>query len=215
MAKCWFCQKRKGKRYCSPIENILCPICCSKSRLINIDCNEDCRYLEGVAYHKGREEEKEFSKLMESVSHSQHDDIFQDMEVALMAGEIETFIRDIYIKENTRITDKLVYESYKKVYQKHFKNELIEEDKLDRLTKGLLQLFDTNIEIWEINMGRIKIGQVFLRLMISIKKMSGGNLGEFGYLNYLKNNLTDKRLENHFIVEDKFGNTTTRSFEED
>ncbi|MBN2568640.1 MAG: hypothetical protein JXB42_04320 [Deltaproteobacteria bacterium] len=215
MAKCWLCQTRNAKRYCSPIENILCPICCAKSRLINIDCNEDCRYLEGVTYQKGREEEKEFSKRMESVPHSQDNDIFQDMEVALMAGEIETFIRDIFINENIRITDKLVYESYKKVYKKHFKNEPIEEDKLDRVTKGLLQLFDTNIEMWENDMERNKIGQVFLRLMISIKNMSGGSLGEFGYLNYLKNNFTLRPVSNQIIVEDKFGNITTRSIKKE
>jgi len=215
MAKCWFCKTRKGKRYCSPIENIICPICCAKNRMINIDCNEDCRYLEGVAYQKGREEEKEFSKLMESVPHGQYDDIFHDMEVAMMAGEIETYIRDIYIKGDIQITDKLVYESYKKVYRKHFKNELIEGDKLDKLTKRLLQLFDSNIEMWEFNMERSKIGQVFLRLMITIKNMSGGRLGEFGYLNHLKNNLFDTDLEDQFIVEDKFGNKTIHSIEKD
>ncbi len=215
MAKCWFCKTRKGKRYCSPIENIICPICCAKNRLINIDCNEDCRYLEGVAYQKEREEEKEFSKLMESVPHSQYDDIFNDMEVAMMAGEIETYIRDIYIKGDNQITDKLVYESYKNVYRKHFNNELIVGDELDKLTKGLLQLFDSNIEMWEFNMERSKVGQVFLRLMISIKKMSGGKLGEFGYLNYLKNNLFDTDLEDQFIIEDKFGNKTTHSIEKD
>jgi hypothetical protein len=85
--------------------------------LVNIDCNEDCRYLEGVAYQKGREEDKEFSKLIEMVPHGQYDDIFQNTEVAMMAFEIETFIRDIYIEGNIRITDKLVYESYKKVYK--------------------------------------------------------------------------------------------------
>lgn len=215
MAKCWFCKTRRGKRYCSPIENIICPICCAKNRLINIDCNEDCRYLEGVAYQKEREEEKEFSKLMESVPHSQYDDIFNDMEVAMMAGEIETYIRDIYIKGDNQITDKLVYESYKNVYRKHFNNELIVGDELDKLTKGLLQLFDSNIEMWEFNMERSKVGQVFLRLMISIKKMSGGKLGEFGYLNYLKNNLFDTDLEDQFIIEDKFGNKTTHSIEKD
>ena len=215
MAKCWFCKTRKGKRYCSPIENIICPICCAKNRMINIDCNEDCRYLEGVAYQKGREEEKEFLKLMESVPHGQYDDIFHDMEVAMMAGEIETYIRDIYIKGDIQITDKLVYESYKKVYRKHFKNELIEGDKLDKLTKRLLQLFDSNIEMWEFNMERSKIGQVFLRLMITIKNMSGGRLGEFGYLNHLKNNLFDTDLEDQFIVEDKFGNKTIHSIEKD
>ena len=54
------------------------------------------------------------------------------------------------------------------------------------------------------------IGQVFLRLMISIKKMSGGSMGEYGYLNYLKNNLGEGNMQGKYIVEDKFGNKVTR-----
>ena len=133
---------------------------------------------------------------------------FKDMGVALMAGEIETFIGDIYINGNIRITDKSVCESYKNVYQIHFNNQPIEGDKLDNLTKELLKLYDNNIKMWEFNMERNIIGQVFLRLMISIKKMSGGRFGEFGYLNYLKNNLGDTNKTSHFIAEDKFGNKT-------
>lgn len=208
MAKCYFCKTKKGKRYCSPIENILCPTCCGENRLKKINCVEECRYLGGVAFQKVREEEKEFSKLMESVPHNQHNDIFKDMGVALMAGEIETFIGDIYINGNIRITDKSVCESYKNVYQIHFNNQPIEGDKLDNLTKELLKLYDNNIKMWEFNMERNIIGQVFLRLMISIKKMSGGRFGEFGYLNYLKNNLGDTNKTSHFIAEDKFGNKT-------
>ncbi|MEA1868467.1 MAG: hypothetical protein U9N19_10295 [Thermodesulfobacteriota bacterium] len=33
------------------------------------------------------------------------------------------------------------------------------------------------------------MGQVILRIIISIKKMTGGRFGAYGYLNYLKNNL--------------------------
>ncbi|MDW7680739.1 MAG: hypothetical protein SCK70_09255, partial [bacterium] len=108
-----------------------------------------------------------------------------------------------------------VYEAYKRVYQKHFKNEVIEDDKLDDLTKALLQLFDKSSVIWEHNMERNKVGQVFLRLMLSVKNMSGGLLGEFGYLNYLKNNLGNKDLDNQFIVEDKFGKKITRNLDKD
>ena len=209
MAKCYFCKTKKGKRYCSPIENILCPTCCGENRLKKINCIEECRYLEGVAFQKARKEEKEFSKLIESVPHNQDNDIFKNMGVALMAGEIEAFIRDIYMNGNIRITDKSVSESYKNVYQIHFNNQPIEVDKLDNLTKELLKLYDNNIEMWEFNMERKIIGQVFLRLIISIKKMSGGRFGEFGYLNYLKNNLADTNETPHFIAEDKFGNKAT------
>lgn len=84
------------------------------------------------------------------------------------------------------------------------------ENQLDELTQELLKLHKSNIKMWEFNMERSKIGQVFLRLMISIKTMSGGRMGEFGYLNYLKNNLGNAYLGETFIVEDKFGNNTSK-----
>jgi len=206
MATCWYCKTKKGKRYCAPIENVLCPVCCGENRLKKIDCIEDCRYLEGVAFQKNRNEEKEFSKIMEIVPHGQYDDIFHEIGVALMAGEIETFIRDIYMAGNICITDKTVYESYKLIYKIYFDNQSPEEHQIDDLTLELLKLYANNIKMWEFNMERNKIGQVFLRLMISIKKMSGGKFGEFGYLNYLKNNLGNINRKGQFIVEDKFGN---------
>ena len=149
MAKCWFC-KKKAKRYCAPIENLLCPACCGENRLKKIDCIEDCRYLEGVAFQKKRDEEKEFSKL--------------------------------------------------------FDNQSPEGHQIDDLTQELLTLYANNIKMWEFNMERNKIGQVFLRLMISIKAMSGGRFGEFGYLNYLKNNFGNINPKKQVIAEDKFGN---------
>jgi len=208
MVKCWFCKTKKGKRYCAPIDNLLCPICCGENRLKRIDCVEECRYLEGLAYQKNRAEEKEFSELMTNIPHGEHDDIFRDMGVTLMAGEIETFVRDIYVNGNIRITDQSVYESYKRIYQMHVDNQIQGEDQLDELTQELLKLYKSNIRMWEFNMERSKIGQIFLRLMISIKKMSGGRMGEFGYLNYLKNNLGNADLGETYIVEDKFGNKT-------
>jgi hypothetical protein len=201
MVKCWFCETKKGKRYCAPIDNFLCPICCGENRLKRIDCTESCRYLEGFAYQKNRTEEKAFSELMASVPHGEHNDIFKDMDVALMAGEIETFVRNIYVNGNILITDKAVYESYKRIYQIHGNNQIQEENQLDELTQELWELYKSNVKMWEFNMEKSKIGQVFLRLMISIKKMSGERMGEFGYLNYLKNNLGNSNLGETFMVK--------------
>jgi len=210
VVKCWFCKTQKGKRYCAPIDNVLCPICCGENRLKRIDCIEECRYLEGLAYQKNRTEEKEFSELMASVPQGEHNDIFRDMDVALMAGEIETFVRNIYLNGNILITDKSVYDSYKRIYQLHMNNQIQEENQLDELTQELRKLYRRNIRMWEFNMEKSRIGQVFLRLMISIKKMSGGRMGEFGYLNYLKNNLGNANFGETFITEDKFGNKIRR-----
>jgi len=43
-----------------------------------------------------------------------------------------------------------------------------------------------------------------------VKNMSGGRMGEYGYLNYLKNNLDRSLGDEEFIVEDRFGNRVTR-----
>jgi len=213
MAACWYCKTKKGKRYCAPIDNLLCPGCCGENRLKKIDCMEDCRYLEGVAFQKKREDEKAFSKLLESVPHGQYDDIFHDLGVAFMAGEIETFVRDIYVAGNIRITDQIVYESYKRIYQIYFNNHPPEEG-LDEFTQELMKFYSSHISLWKFNMERNKIGQVFLRLMISVKKMSGDRFGEFGYLNYLKNNLGNMNSKGQFIAEDKFGNKMLRSIKD-
>ena len=84
MAKCWLCSTKKGKRYCSPLDKVICPICCATNRLKKIDCNEDCRYLSGVALQTKRAEEKEFSELMNRVPHGEHDDIFKEPAVAFL-----------------------------------------------------------------------------------------------------------------------------------
>lgn len=208
MAKCWLCSTKKGKRYCSPLDKVICPICCATSRLKKIDCNGDCRYLSGVALQSKRAEDREFSELMNRVPHGEHDDIFKEPAVAFMAYDIESLVRDIYISEDIRTTDKTVREAYKNLYAIQFKGEPIEESQLDQLTKELLELYSRNIDIWQSNMKEEMIGQVFLRLMISVKNMSGGRMGEFGYLNYLKNNLGGDKNE-AVVVEDKFGRKTT------
>lgn len=205
MAKCGLCSKKKGKRYCSPIDRVICPVCCAESRGQKIDCNEDCRYLEGAVFEKKRKEEKKYSQLMGEVGHGQFDDIFQQPAVAEMACDIESFVRDAYIRGNVEITDTLVREAYKAVYAIHFEQKQIELNQ-DDLTKGLLNQYETNSPIWKENLDEEMIGRVYLRLMISIKNMSGGRMGNYGYLNYLKNNLGQSIPEGKFIAEDKFGN---------
>lgn len=209
MAKCWFCKTKKGKRYCEPLENVLCPVCCGENRLKKIDCLSQCSHLAGVEFQKQREEEKKFAKLMEDVPHGRQDDILHEPGAALMAGEIEEFIRDLYVDGNSGMTDKSVFESYKQIYKIHTDRQPPPAESLDSLTRSLLSLYQQRSADWEFNLDGEKIGRVFLRLMLSTRNMSGGRLGEFGYLNYLKNNfLKDDLQPGQFIIEDKFGNTS-------
>jgi hypothetical protein len=187
------------------MDKVICPACCAESRDGKIDCNPDCRYLEGAVFHKKREEEKRYSQLMSEVGHGQFDDIFKQPSVPEMAYDIESLVRDSYIKGDLELTDPLVSEAYKTIYSIHSGRKEIEGNRLDILTKALLDQYETCGPTWRKALDEKMIGQVYLRLMISIKKMSGGRLGNKAYLNYLKNNLGASVPEDKFIVEDKFG----------
>jgi hypothetical protein len=98
---------------------------------------------------------------MAQVPHGKQVYIFQDMGVALMAGEIEKLVKDIYVNANFRLTDRLVYDSYKKMYQIHRGNQLPEEGLQDGLIKKLLKLYRGSIRNWEFNIGHDMVGQFF------------------------------------------------------
>jgi hypothetical protein len=210
MAKCGLCSTKKGKRYCSPLDKVICPICCAQNRLTKVDCNEECRHLEGVNFQQKRLEDRRFSELMSSMGDGQYDDIFQEPAVAIMAFEVESLVRDAYLSGNIRITDNVIYEAYKMLYEIRFQERQIEESRLDEITRNLLEQYETNSPAWKANMAEEMIGQVYLRLMISVRKMTGGRMGNYGYLNYLKNNLGQSLSDEEFVVEDKFGNRRRR-----
>jgi len=208
MAKCGLCSKKKGKRYCSPVDKTICPVCCAESRFKKIDCDTDCRFLDRAVFEKKREEEKKYSQLLSEVGHGQFDDIFQQPAVAEMAYDIESLIQNIYIRGDLELTDPLVREAYKTIYTIHSERKQIQATQLDDLTGALLHQYETNSPTWKKTLDEAMIGQVYLRLMISIESMSGGRMGNNGYLNYLKNNFGGTVPKGKFIAEDKFGNKT-------
>lgn len=213
MAKCSLCGTKKGKRYCSPLDKIICPICCGKNRQVNISCQEDCRYLEGIALQQKRAEDKAFSELMRGVGHGQFDDIFQRPAVADMAFEIESLVRDVYLSGDVRMTDSLVKDAYKTLYAVHFQGKHMGAEGLNELTKMLLEQYEKRSSSWNASMEEGLAGEVYLRLMMSVKNMSGGRWGDYGYLNYLKNNLAGGLGEDEFLTEDMFGNKMIRRFD--
>jgi len=210
MAKCGLCSQKKGKRFCAPLDKVICPVCCAENRGVKMDCNPDCRYLDGIAFQKKKEEEKKYAQLMSEVGHGQFDDIFQQPAVTEMAYDIESLIRDIYIESDFELTDTLVREAYKTIFEIHSEQKQMEPTQQDTVTRTLLDQYEARSPIWGKGLDEMMIGEVYLRLMISIKKMSGGRMGNKGYLNYLKNNLDASVPGDKFVVEDKFGNKSIR-----
>ena len=48
---CPLCLKRPTKRACPALSQPICPVCCATKRLVEINCPEDCRYLESAQRH--------------------------------------------------------------------------------------------------------------------------------------------------------------------
>jgi len=48
---CPLCQKRPAKRACPALGRDICTVCCATKRLVEIQCTEDCRYLEAAQRH--------------------------------------------------------------------------------------------------------------------------------------------------------------------
>ena len=48
---CPLCLKRPTKRACPALNQPICAVCCATKRLVEINCPDDCRYLESAQRH--------------------------------------------------------------------------------------------------------------------------------------------------------------------
>jgi len=176
-ARCGYCGKRAAKRFCPTLDKLICPVCCGENRLKNIDCDKGCRYLDNEQYQQRVRKEKELNLLLEKVPHSEHNDIFKNHVAVSIAYNFELFFADTYINDHFTV---LYYVVFKK-----------QESISDAFFSEVLKLYNKLKDEYEEEL----MGQVILRIIISIKKMTGGRFGAYGYLNYLKNNLHPSNIE--------------------
>ena len=199
--KCSFCGEKAAKRYCPSLDQLICPVCCGTNRLKNISCKEDCRYLDHEEYQQETRRQRGLNAILAEVPHSQHNDIFKNERAASIAYQFETFFADCYVKGDFNLTDQKVKNALTELYFLKFEGERI---KTDDFTAVLIEVFD---QINSEHDSQDLIGKVILRIIISIKNMTGGQFGAYGYLNYLKNNIHKSSLNgpNEPIIEFKDG----------
>ena len=125
---------------------------------------------------------------MAEIPHSEHNDIFKNERVASIAYQFESFFAECYIKGDFNLTDQKVKNTFTKVYFLKFKDEHIKPDDFMAVLLKLYEHISNEVDSQDL------IGQVILRIIISIKKMTGGQFGAYGYLNYLKNNIHPSSL---------------------
>ncbi len=201
--KCSYCEKKVAKRYCPSLDKLICPVCCGTNRLKNISCKEDCRYLGHEEYQQETRRQKKLNAILAEVPHSQHNDIFKDERAASVAYQFETMFADCYINRDFNLSDQKVKNALTNLYFLKFKGEQI---KTDDFMASLISLYDQISSEYD---RQDLIGKVILRMIISIKNMTGGQFGAYGYLNYLKNNIHPSSLNgtNKHIIEFKDGRT--------
>jgi hypothetical protein len=68
---CPLCQKRPTKRACPALRQEICAVCCATKRLVEIQCTDDCRYLDAAHRHPAavvkRQIDRDVSVLMSSI----------------------------------------------------------------------------------------------------------------------------------------------------
>jgi hypothetical protein len=199
--KCSYCQKKVAKRYCPSLDKLICPVCCGTNRLKNISCKEDCRYLDHEEYQQETRRQKELNAKLAEVPHSQHDDVFKNERAASIAYQFESFFADCHIKGDFDLRDQKVKNALTNLYYLKFEDDPI---KPDDFMAVLIELYDQISSEYD---SQDLIGKVILRMIISIKNMTGGQFGAHGYLNYLKNNIHPSSLNgtNEPIIEFKDG----------
>jgi hypothetical protein len=203
--KCGYCEEKVAKRYCPSLDKLLCPVCCGTNRLKNISCEDGCRYLDNEEYQQKIRKQKELNAVLAKVPHSEHNDIFKDERAASIAYQFESFFADCYIKGDFNLIDQKVRNALSDVYYLKFKSEQI---KPDDFLVVLLQLYE---QISNKCDSPDLIETVILRIIISVKNMTGGQFGAYGYLNYLKNNIHPSSFKEH-IIEFKDGRTMRYDF---
>ncbi|MEA2108489.1 MAG: hypothetical protein U9P07_03630 [Pseudomonadota bacterium] len=200
--KCGYCGKRVAKRYCSSLDKLICSQCCGENRLKNISCDQECRYLDNEVYQQKIRKEKELSTELKKIPHSETDDIFKEPDAKRVAYAFESFFAECYSKDLFNLTDQKIKGTLSDLYFHKIKGKMVDPDDFFSLT---MRVYDSLKEEKE---PESLICKVMLRIIISVKKMTGGPFGAYGYLNYVKNNLHPDMLGDNVgghIIETKDG----------
>jgi hypothetical protein len=187
--KCAYCHQKTAQRKCPVVGGYICSFCCGSNRLKEFDCPPDCDYLGNENFYQEAQQGKELRNLLANVPCGQYDDILQDFHYAEIAYAIETNAAAAYVDGMYALTDSKVKEAYHETYRMLKMGETIE-----------CQEFSQNLLDLPTGLGQQKkwtrddMELVLLRLIISVKKMSGGVLGPYSYLNYLRDDVLGKSL---------------------
>ncbi len=179
--KCLSCNEIKGKRKCPALNGLICSICCGTKRLKEINCPSECGYLEmGLANQNSKEISKAINLTFPSESH----DIFKNEKVVKeLAMPFENFMAENFYEDES-INDTHINEVLSKIYLCMINKENVlkaDNEFEQKLIDGYHLIFNKSELSEDLK------SKLILRLLMSIKQMSGGILGNKNYLRFIYN----------------------------
>jgi hypothetical protein len=106
--KCDLCTQRKGKRLCPAKHASICPQCCGEKRVLEIECPENCEYLQAGRARESEQEGAHFFRTSDPHERARRVRILEDCETTL--SDIQTLIA-IERRANRSLTDADVAEA--------------------------------------------------------------------------------------------------------
>lgn len=176
MSKCVLCNQNKAKRLCAGISGIICSLCCGTKREKEIICFESCEYLkQGKDYQSSRA----VSKLVNKNFNEQAEDIFNDDSAAEFVFPLEKFFIERFYNDPS-VNDNDIYAALEKLYS--YLTGMIKELKPVNQCQELIFIEFEKMDKKTKRIGIDFKNQAILRILKSIKNVSGGILGNRNYL---------------------------------
>lgn len=178
---CLSCNNSKGKRDCPALNGMICSVCCGTKRLIEIQCPSDCSYLGSSNNYLAV---KGISQTIANTFKSEADDIFKNPAVSIeLAAPFESFLTNTFYLNNN-VNDDDIFNVLTKIYLWQTKptTDFFVEKDFEKI------IFDKYCEIFGKSFLSDDIkAKTVLRILMSIKKVSGGVFGNKNYLRFISN----------------------------
>ena len=195
--KCVVCSQKKADRFCAGLQVNICSLCCGSKRERYILCFQGCEYLKkGKKYQFGRQISKDINSTFKTPS----EDILNDDEAIQFIHPLESFFLNHFYQDKS-INDNHIYKALVKIYSYQTKNanSLKADNKCEEMIFGA---FNELMKITSDISDDLKTKSI-LRLLKSIKTVSGGVLGNRNYLDLVYSQFNKDGKWRYMFEEEK------------
>ena len=144
--KCVLCNARKGKRFCPAKQALICAQCCGEKRILEIDCPEDCQYLQVGRSHEAFHENTRHLRSPDPVKQQARARLLESFEheiarIEYLLAQQRHAVRDLRDQDAADALDLLI-----RAYQTEDSGILYEQTSTDPRVEGVRRELRQGIE---------------------------------------------------------------------